>query len=150
MLLLALAEQSIQLFPDGTLFIHVALILLMIWVLNRTFFRPINRVLQSREAHKGGKGGEAEGLLADVNRKQSEYERAILEARSRGYELIEQERTAAVDARQKHLADAKAEAAAKLEKDKQELMDSAAAAREAIAAEAREMGSTIAASILKV
>ena len=39
---------QIQLFPDGTLFIHIALILLMIYILNRTLYRPINRVLDTR------------------------------------------------------------------------------------------------------
>ena len=55
MVVLAFAEGSgIQLVPDGTILIHIALILLMIWVLNRTFFRPINRVIQSHEKNKGG------------------------------------------------------------------------------------------------
>ena len=81
MFLLAFAE-SIQLFPDGTLFIHIALILLMIWVLNRTFFRPINRVLESREKHKGSHGSEAEAILSDVNEKQAKYNKELLDARS--------------------------------------------------------------------
>jgi len=81
MFLLAFAE-SIQLFPDGTLFIHIALILLMIWVLNRTFFRPINRVLESREKHKGSHGSEAEAILSDVNEKQAKYNQELLDARS--------------------------------------------------------------------
>src|SRR6476646_5574329 len=45
-------EGSIQLFPDGTIFIHISLILLMIWVLNRTYFRPVNKVIESREKFK--------------------------------------------------------------------------------------------------
>src|SRR5215211_7770180 len=100
MVLLAFAAESIQLFPDGTLFIHIALILLMIWVLNRTFFRPINRVIESREKHKGGRGSEAETILSDVTEKQAKYNRELLAARSEGYELIEKERNAAVAARQ--------------------------------------------------
>jgi F0F1-type ATP synthase membrane subunit b/b' len=84
MVLLAFAE-SIQLFPDGTLFIHIALILIMIWILNRTFFRPINRVIESREKHKGGHGSEAEAILGDVAEKQARYNRELLAARSEGY-----------------------------------------------------------------
>nr|MBA3769194.1 hypothetical protein [Blastocatellia bacterium] len=68
-----LFAESIQLFPDGTLFIHIALILLMIWVLNRTLFRPINRVLAAREAAKGGAGGAAGEMLRDVDSKQARY-----------------------------------------------------------------------------
>lgn len=41
--------QEVRLVPDGTLFVHIAIILIMIWVLNRTFFRPVNRIIESRE-----------------------------------------------------------------------------------------------------
>ena len=67
---LAFAE-SIQLFPDGTLFIHIALILLMIWVLNRTLFRPINAIIESREKQKGHGGSEAASILKDVDAKEA-------------------------------------------------------------------------------
>src|SRR5215212_8254627 len=106
MLLLAFAE-SIQLFPDGTIFIHIALILVMIWVLNRTLFRPINRIIEAREKHKGSHGSEADAILNDVTEKQAKFNHELLEARSEGYELIERERLAAIESRQKKLAEAK-------------------------------------------
>jgi F-type H+-transporting ATPase subunit b len=148
MFLLAFAE-SIQLFPDGTLFIHIALILLMIWVLNRTFFRPINKVIESREKHKGGRGGEAEKILSDVSEKEAKLNKAMLAARSEGYELIEKERTAAVELRAKKLADAKAETSQALASEKQQLAEQAEAARVAIAAEAEALSDQISANILK-
>ena len=148
MFLLAFAE-SIQLFPDGTLFIHIALILLMIWVLNRTFFRPINRVIQSREKHKGGYGSEAEAILAEVNEKQSKYEREMLAARSEGYSLIEKERTAAVEARQSTIAAAKSETAQSLASGKDEVQQQASAARAVIAKEAEAIAERISGNILK-
>jgi F-type H+-transporting ATPase subunit b len=148
MLLLAFAE-SIQLFPDGTLFIHIALILIMIWVLNRTFFRPINRVIESREKHKGGHGSEAEAILSDVSEKQARYNQELLEARSKGYELIEKERSAAVAARQSKVAAAKAETAESLAAGKQEVQQQAADARTIIAKEAEVMAEKITSNILK-
>ena len=45
----ALAENSIQLVPDGTLLINVLVVVLMIAVLNRTLYRPINSILRERE-----------------------------------------------------------------------------------------------------
>src|SRR5688572_28427662 len=110
MFLLVFAE-SIQLFPDGTLFIHIALILLMIWVLNRTFFKPINRIIESREKSKGGHSSEADAILSDVNAKQAKYTQELLKARSEGYELIEKERDAAIKAHQDRMAQAKNETA---------------------------------------
>ena len=149
MVLLAFAEQSIQLFPDGTLFIHIALILLMIWVLNRTFFRPINRVIESREKHKGGYGSEAEGILADARERESKYNQELLAARSTGYELIEKERTAAIDARQRKIAEAKSTTAEALASNKNQIGEQAAAARAIIAQEAEVMAEKISSNILK-
>ncbi len=149
MYLLAFAE-SIQLFPDGTLFIHIALILIMIWVLNRTFFRPINRIIESREKHKGGQGGEAETILKDVAEKQSLYNRSMLEARSEGYEVIEKLRAEAVAERSAKIATAKEETAQAFADEKKQLQDQTAEARAAIAREAEEMSDKIAANILRV
>jgi len=149
MFLLAFAE-SIQLFPDGTLFIHIALILIMIWLLNRTFFRPINRVIESREKHKGGAGGEAEVILGDVAEKESRYTKALLEARSEGYELIEKERAGAIVERQGQVARAKEETAQAFAEQKAQLEQQTAAARSAIAIEAEQLSDRIAANILKV
>jgi F-type H+-transporting ATPase subunit b len=148
MLLLAFAE-SIQLFPDGTLFIHIALILLMIWVLNRTFFRPINRVIESREKHKGGHGSEAEAILSDVSEKQAKYNQELLAARSEGYSLIEKERSAAVATRQSKIAAAKTATAEALDAGKQEVRQQAADARTIIAKEAEVMAEKISSNILK-
>jgi F-type H+-transporting ATPase subunit b len=148
MVLLAFAE-SIQLFPDGTLFIHIALILLMIWVLNRTFFRPINRVIESREKHKGGYGSEAEAILGDVTKKQAEYNRALLAARSEGYDSIEAERTAAITARQERIAAAKSETAASVTSERQQIQDQAEQAKAVMAKEAEVMADRITSNILK-
>ena len=84
MVLLAFAESApVQLIPDGTLFIHIALILLMIWILNRTFFRPINHIISSREKNKGGRSSEAESLLREVSAKETQYNESLREARSK-------------------------------------------------------------------
>jgi len=148
MFLLAFAE-SIQLFPDGTLFIHIALILLMIWVLNRTFFRPINRVIETREKQKGGHGTEAEALLANVSEKQATYDRELLATRSEGYELIEKERGLAIEERQQKIAGAKTETSEELAKQQDTVKQQAAEARTVIAKEAEVMAEKISSNILK-
>ena len=146
--LLGFAE-SIQLFPDGTLFIHIALILLMIWILNRTLFRPINAVIKSREEQKGGHGGEAAAILKEADEKESKYRNELLDARTAGYELIEKEQKKAVEAREKKLAEAKAEAAAGFDAGKAGLEKEAAEARAAINTDAAKLADKITASILK-
>ena len=148
MFLLVFAE-SIQLFPDGTLFIHVALILLMIWLLNRTFFKPISRLIESREKHKGGYGAEAESIRGQVSEKQAKYQKELLAARSEGYDLIEKQRTAVVKARMSKLAEAKAETAQVVAEGKQRVEQETAEARAVIAKEADALAEKISSNILK-
>jgi F-type H+-transporting ATPase subunit b len=100
MIFLALAESSIQLVPDGTLLIHVALILVMVYVLNRTLFKPINKILDDREKKTRGQLGAAGDILQKVEEGLSKYERSLFEARAEGYKMIEQERAAALSERQ--------------------------------------------------
>jgi F-type H+-transporting ATPase subunit b len=148
MYLLAFAE-TIQLFPDGTLFIHIGILLFMIWVLNRTLYKPINKVLEARERNKGGHSTEAEALLSEVEQKEARYNKELLEARSKGYELIEREQKGAAAAREKKLAEVKAEVAASFEAGKAEIERQSADARKAIGTEAEKMADSIAAGILK-
>lgn len=143
-----LALQTIELVPNGTLLIHIALILLMIWVLNRTFFRPINRVVQSREKNKGGRSGEAEEILRSVEEKQTRYDAALLEARSKGYELIEQERAGAITSRQTEISAVKQEVAQMTAQEKAELERQTAEAKAVIAQEAEKMAEKISSNIL--
>lgn len=144
-----LAFADIQLLPDGTLFIHIAMILGMIWILNRTFFRPINRVIQAREKNKGGHSSEAEAVMAQVNEKQERYNREMLETRTAGYGIIENEKSAAMSIREGEINAVKEETAQKLASEKTEMERQTAEARTAIASDAAAMADTISARILK-
>lgn len=144
-----LAFAGVQLVPDGTVLIHIALILIMIWILNRTFFRPINRIIEAREKNKGGRFTEAESILAEVSEKQTKYNQAMLEARSKGYEIIENERAGAIASREQAISLVKAETNQKFAQEKAELEQQTIVARSAIAAEAEQMAEKISSSILK-
>ena len=146
--LLAFAE-TIQLFPDGTLLLHVALILVMIYVLNRTLYKPLNKVIASRESSRGGHSNEAKDILKDVEAKESTYTREMLETRSKGYELIEKEQREAVAEREAKLTAAKTEVAQRFNAGKSELESQSTAAKEAISSEAQKIADSIAANILK-
>lgn len=144
-----LAFQEVRLVPDGTLFIHIALILLMIWVLNRTFFRPVNRVLEQRARNSGGRSTEAQELLKQVADKQTAYERTMLKARSEGYELIERERAAAAAVRQEKVGAVKQEAAQMVTAQTEELNRQSVEAKAAIARQAEQLAERISSNILK-
>jgi F0F1-type ATP synthase membrane subunit b/b' len=150
MVVLALAESSaIQLVPDGTILIHIALILLMIWVLNRTFFRPINRVIETREKNKGGRFGEAEEILQQVAEKNARFEGVMREVRSEGYNKIEAERGAAMAEKQAKVETIKTEVEQKLAVEKDAIARQTEEARLQIAAEARVLAEKISSNILK-
>lgn len=144
-----LAFAGIQLVPDGTLFIHIALILLMIWVLNRTFFRPINRIIESRAKFEGGHNVEAESIMASAAEKRNAFSQAMLAARSEGYQLIEKERAAAIAARAEKINSAKSSAAALLAGEKEQLEAESQQARAQIQGQAAELADKITAVILK-
>ncbi len=135
--------------PDGTLFIHIALILLMIWILNRTLFRPVNRIIEARERNKGGHSGEAQEIMKSVGEKQLRIEAAMLEARSEGYKLIERERAAAIAERQEKIGAVKTEVVELVERENQELDRQTKEAQTTIAAQAGQMAERISSSILK-
>lgn len=144
-----LAFQQVNLVPDGTIFIHIALILIMIWVLNRTLFRPINRILESRARKTGGQSSEAQEILKNAEAKQLSYEQAMREVRGEGYELIEKERAAAVADRQMQVSVVKEEVAEFAARENNELNRQRNEARAAIAVDAQKMAERISAAILK-
>lgn len=100
----AFAENSIQLIPDGTLVLHIALVLLMIFVLNRTLFRPINKVLEERTRRTKTGTGAAQEIFSDVEKKLAHYEMSLREGRAHGYQLLEQERNLALAEHQERIA----------------------------------------------
>lgn len=99
MILLGFAENPV-LVPDGTIILHIIIILVMVYILNATLFKPINRILEERERRTRGRSGEAKSIIQQVDEKLASYERAMREARSEGYRLMEQERAEAMRERQ--------------------------------------------------
>ena len=89
---MVLAETSIQLVPDGTLLIHLLMVAVMVFILNRTLLKPINRILAERERQVEGRLQEAQMMTAETEEKLKKYNEALHEARVDGYKLLEKER----------------------------------------------------------
>ena len=89
---MVLAETSIQLVPDGTLLIHLLMVAVMVFILNRTLLKPINRILAERERQVEGRLQEAQMMAAETEEKLKKYNDALHEARVDGYRLLEKER----------------------------------------------------------
>ena len=89
---MVLAETSIQLVPDASLLLHLLMVAIMVFVLNRTLLKPVNEILAERERQIAGRLKEAQALAAETQEKQRKYNEALREARSDGYRLLEKER----------------------------------------------------------
>ena len=89
---MVLAEASIQLVPDGTLLLHLLMVGIMVFVLNRTLLKPINQILAEREKQIAGRLKEAEAMATETQEKLKRYNDALREARADGYKLLEKER----------------------------------------------------------
>lgn len=148
MILLGFAENSIQLVPDGTLFFHIAIIILMIYLLNKTLFHPINKILAERERRTRGGTGEAHDILQRVANSMNHYERSLRDARTEGYRLLEQERATAILERQNLLNSLRVEIEASTEEQKNLLRTQTEQARTSLEADARKIAADISSQIL--
>ena len=148
MMLLGLAESSIQLVPDGTLFLHIAIIVIMVFVLKAILFKPINTVLEEREKKTSGRVREAREILRRVEEELFGYERALREGRAEGYRLMEAERGRAMTERQNKLSGVREEVSKSVAGQKEAIQRQSAEARTTLEKEARRLAAEIGAHIL--
>jgi F-type H+-transporting ATPase subunit b len=144
---LAFAE-SIQLVPDGTLFFHIAIIILMVFVLNRLLFKPVAGLLEEREKQTGGRANEAHDVLKRVDVGLAKYESSLREARAEGYSLLEKAQKDAADERERRVGQVRAEVEQMLEKQRRDISEQAAQAKAGLEVEARQMAAIVGSQIL--
>lgn len=149
MLLLGFSGSPIQLVPDGTLVVHLALIVLMVALLHVTLLRPINRILEERERRTKGRLGEAQATLLTAEEKLAEYERRLREARAEGYALMQRERAVLTGEGERKMSEVKAEIARSLSEQKHRLATEAEQAKGKLGIEARTMALKISRQILR-
>lgn len=146
--LLGFAGNSIQLVPDGTLILHIAIIIVMVIVLNRTLFKPVNRILAERDRRTRGVKSESEQTLVRIDQSLRQYEMKLRGARAEGYELLEQQRAEAIRERERLIASAKDLISQQTFSEKAAIRAQAEVARTTLSKEARKMASRISSQIL--
>ena len=98
-----LAETSIQLVPDGTLLLHLLMVAIMVFVLNRTLLKPVNQILAEREKQITGRRMEAEKLAGETQAKLRKYNETLHDARVDGYRLLDKERAEGLKQREERV-----------------------------------------------
>jgi F-type H+-transporting ATPase subunit b len=144
-----LAEASIQLVPDGTLLLHLLFIAVMVFVLNRTLLKPINKILADREQEIGGRLNEAQRLSADAEEKLRQYQSALREARADGYRLLEKERAAGLKEKDQKVQQHREALSRRVAQELDSIQQQQEKVRTELEAQADSMGVLISSQILR-
>jgi F-type H+-transporting ATPase subunit b len=147
MTMLAFAE-SIQLVPDGTIVLHIAIIITMVFVLNKLLFKPINNILEEREHRTRGRSGEARETIRRVEENLANYENSLRKARAEGYRLLEQKQAEAFGERQQKIGLVRQEVEQQVEEEKGVIRAQADEARATLEGEAARIAAGISSQIL--
>jgi len=148
LILLGLAGNAIQLVPDGTLILHGLIIIMMVVVLNRTLFRPINRILEERDRRTRGILSEAEQTVVRIDQSLRQYEQTLRGARAEGYQLLERQRAEAIRERERQILSARDLLGKQTSTEKERIKAQAEVARTTLSREAARIGLKISAQIL--
>ena len=146
--MIALAENTIQLVPDGTLLFHLALVVVMVVILNLTLLKPINKVLEERERRTSGKFSEAKQIMATAEEKARMWEQGLRKARNEAYRLLENERAKAIHDREQRVVALKAELTELVAREKEEISQQERQAQNELEAEANRLADLIGARVL--
>jgi len=145
---LAAAGNSI-LSIDGSFLLVFISVICLIFILNRTLFRPIKQVLEERERLGMGRSKEAKLMLGDVEERVRTYDAQIRAARATAYQQAEARRRELKARRQQLVAEAKKQAEAQIAVAREEVSKQANAARAALEADAKVLAASISSQILK-
>ena len=144
-----LAEASIQLVPDGTLLLHLLMVFIMVFVLNRTLLKPINQVLSEREKQISGRRTEAQVLAAETQEKLRTYNEALHEARVDGYKLLEKERAEALKEKEEKIRAYRDEMSKEVTVQVETIQKQEQSVKEELEAQASTIGNLISSQILR-
>jgi F-type H+-transporting ATPase subunit b len=144
-----LAEASIQLVPDATLLLHLVLVVVMVFVLNRTLLKPINDILSEREKQITGRLREAEAMAAESQEKLKKYNETLREARATGYRLLEKERAEGLKEKEQQLRQRREQLSKEVASQVDQIRKQEQAVKGELEAQAATIGSLISSQILR-
>ncbi len=133
---------------DYSIFIQIALFLLIWFFLARFVFTPFQRLLGEREQRTAGMKAEAETLLKETERLRMEYEGRITKAKEEGNSIKEAIRQEALRAREELLTHAQEDAARFLVTARQQIQEEMQKDRELAVQEAEVIAQEMTEKIL--
>ncbi|HXK58653.1 MAG TPA: ATP synthase F0 subunit B [Acidobacteriota bacterium] len=135
--------------PDWTLLAASLIFLITLFALNRLLFQPLLRVLDVRREKTVEMRRQAQKELEYHQALLDEYTSRIKQEKQAGYRLADSVRAAALQERQRALAEARAQAEQVLMQAKNEIQTEQEAARQRLRQESEEVAQLIAARVLQ-
>jgi F-type H+-transporting ATPase subunit b len=134
--------------PDLSVFWVVFFVLLLATIVNRLLLRPITRVMQQREDAIRSAREMAETAAARAQAASAEFDQKTAAARADVYKQMDDMRRAALDRRQKVLAETRAEIEKTLAEASAQVKADTEAARQKLRQDAEALGAAAAERIL--
>ena len=133
---------------DYSIFVQIALFLLIWFFLARFVFSPFQRLLQDREQRTAGMKIKADTLLEEADRLRIQYEERITRAKEEGNSLKEEIRQEALQAGEQLLTQAHADAARFLQTARQQIQEEMQKSQQLAVQEAEAVAQEMAEKIL--
>jgi F-type H+-transporting ATPase subunit b len=146
--LIALADDGILSIDGSFLFVFISIFVIM-FILNQTLFRPINRVLEEREQLSEGRRAQARHMLGQRDERLRHYEDQLRAARAEANQTLENGRKQALVARQKMVDETRTLASTQIQAARQQIAAEAETAKQTLESDAREMAASISSHILQ-
>ena len=146
---MVLLEATIQLVPDGTLLVHLLMVVVMVYVVNRTLLGPINRILAEREKQIAGRLQEAQTLASETEQKLKKYNDALHAARVEGYRLLEKERADALKEKDEKVRLSREQASREVAAQKANIGRQEQSVRQELEGQAAAISSLISAQVMR-
>lgn len=135
--------------PDLSILLVMILVWSLCFILKKSFFDPINKILAERDAAINGGQQEAQERLVQCDELSQSYQQSLKAVRQEGYRQQEQLRGEALKVRSQIVAEGRSSAESQLQAAKQETQTQVAAAKQILESEVNGIADGIVKTILR-
>ena len=138
-----------EIFPNWTFVPIVFFLIVLTFILNRTYFRPMGKTLEERFHRIGGARREAEEIKRASQEKALEFDRKLREARREADQQIAKVKMAALGEKNQVVAQQRSDTEKMLQQAKADIRAKTEEARHTLESQAHAFATRIASRILK-
>jgi len=128
---------------DGTLFVQMAIFLLMVGFVHVVLVRPFLDVVEEREEGIGGSRDEADEMQAEADHLENEYDEKMRKARREAQEVRQSLRDQGLQEQKEMVDDVRDELQEKIESERTSIQQKVEEARSELESRAEDLASTM-------